>query len=686
MKWAAMASVVLIALAFPLSAHAQESQVESGTTFGVESGSIFDIEPGSTIGINVNFTNNEDFFDSAIISITGPIGWNISWSNQELPSLGHEYDLPAGATEWAGYSVEAPSVSGGLPLSESLHQFSMKAQSLENQSTDWYNFSLRYGFYDGASIVEGGGISSIEPGSTDVFEITLRNDGNSWRDLIVEIIPLDANSQPLGESDLFFEHEGWSASIIDRWQLENVAPNGTAMARIQIDSPSEIDGSLLFEVRVWNEASPGIISTSIQSVNIVPRVGGSIGVIGDGCSGSETSPGDYCGVTLQVSNTGDIVSSYELRIIDAEDWAIVEIERTQITLESKQVLDDISVNVTVAEGTASGLMTNISIQLFVDDWSPGYISFEVVSGDLHEWILEMVTSQVIEENNLTSTWTMTNSGNGPDGIIANLDSNVVTDFSFVPPDGSTINSISSGFRSFELLDVQSGETVTFSAWMIVPDIAPVETQALMTIEVRSVRDPSIVFTSSDSATIPGMEVSEPSPKKEGMHETIIKWMNEWLEFSLTIIVVIIGTIGVIKAVSIRASNENTSQSNNKTESGDARDWISLFQKSEVGDTEIINSPLQTQSDFKKSFIEKSGGFSEQPMTPPEGNVISKASEILDLAQTEDDIQEAIRIADEISEGDDLHPDNEILNEPIETGDERKTGSEDEGPSGFDLEI
>ena len=74
------------------------------------------------------------------------------------------------------------------------------------------------------------------------------------------------------------------------------------------------------------------------------------------------------------------------------------------------------------------------------------------------------------------------------------------------------------------------------------------------------------------------------------------------------------------------------------------------------------------------------------MTPPEGNVISKASEILDLAQTEDDIQEAIRIADEISEGDDLHPDNEILNEPIETGDERKTGSEDEGPSGFDLEI
>ena len=681
-----MTPIVLVALLMPLGAHAQEAQAEGGTTFGVESGSIFDIEPGSIIGINVNFTNNEDFFDSAIVSITGPDGWNISWANQELPAEGHEFDLPAGSTEWAGYSIEAPTVSGGLPLSESLHQFSMKAQSLENQSSDWYNFSLRYGFYDGASIVEGGGISSIEPGSTDIFEITLRNEGNSWRDLIMEIIPIDANSQPVGQSNLFFEYEGWSASIIDRWQLENVAPNGTVEARIQIDSPSEIDGTLLFEARVWSEASPDIISTTIQSVNIVPRVGGSIEMVSDGCSGVETSPGGGCEVTLEVTNTGDVDSSYELIMLGVEDWINVEIESTHIDLESGHALGGISVNVTIADGADSGKSANVSIQLFVDDWSPGHISFEVVSGDLHAWVLEMATSEMIEENNLTSTWIMTNSGNGPDGITANLDSNVVTEFSFIPPDGSTVDSISGGSRSFEILNVQPGGTVTFSAWMIVPEVAPVETQALMTIEVRSVRDPAIIFTGSDSAMIPGEEVIEPGEKKDSIRETIIKWMNKWLEISLTIIVVVIGTIGVIKAVSIRASERNSSKSDDEAETEIAEDWISRFKRGEVEEADLIESPLQTQSEFKRGFIEKSGGLSEEPKTSPEEHVISKASEILDIAQTEDDINEAIRIADEISEVDDLHPDNEMLDGPIEVDNDRKSSSEDESPSGFDLEI
>ena len=42
--------------------------------------------------------------------------------------------------------------------------------------------------FDGAAIVEGGGVSSIEPGSTDIFEITLRNEGNSWRNLELESV------------------------------------------------------------------------------------------------------------------------------------------------------------------------------------------------------------------------------------------------------------------------------------------------------------------------------------------------------------------------------------------------------------------------------------------------------------------------------------------------------------------
>ena len=686
MRRASLPLAVLIVLSISFSAQAQGVEGEVGTTFGVESGSIFDIDPGSEIGINVNFTNNEDFSDDAIVSISGPVGWNISWSEQEDPSTGHLYELAPGSTAWVGYSVEAPDVSGGLPLSESLHHFSMRVQSLDNSSSDWYNFSLRYGFFDGAAIEEGGGISSIEPGSTDTFEIVLRNEGNSWRNLELEITPLDSDSQPVGQSDLFFSYGGWSASVIDRWQLENVAPNGTAIARVQIDSPPENEGSLFFEAIVWSEGDPDRVSRSVQGVNIVPRVGGEIETSGDGCSGLETVPGESCEIILVITNTGDVSSVFELNILGEEDWVDVELGASRFTIGSGNAISGISINTTVAGGTDFGKIANITVQLIVDDWSPGHVSFSVISGERFEWTLEMASSELTGGNNLTSTWTLINSGNGPDGLVANLDSNVVTEFSFIPPPGSIFDSSSGMSRSFELLDVQSGGEVSFVAWMIVPDIAPVETQAVLSIEVRSTRDPSIIFTGSEIATIPGEEVEEPMPEKEGLREIVIKWMNKWLEFSLIIIVVIVGTLGVMKALSIRSKEMAGSKAGKDPESENAEQWISRFKKVESEEARAIESPKLPHSEFKTSFIEKSGGMSEKPMEAPDEKIVSEASDILDMAQAEGDIEEAIRLADEISEGDVLHPDNEILDLAGETENGGDSSSEDEVPPDFDLEI
>ena len=673
-------------LSFSFTAGAQEAVDEAGTTFGVESGSIFDIDPGSEIGINVNFTNNEEFSDGAIVSISGPVGWNISWSNLESPSLGHLYELSPESTAWVGFSIGAPSVSGGLPLSESLHQFSMMVQSLDNISSDWYNFSLRYGFFDGAAIVEGGGVSSIEPGSTDIFEITLRNEGNSWRNLELEIIPLDSESEPVGQSDLFFSYDGWSASVIDRWQLENVPPNGTVAARIQIDSPSDNEGVLFFEALVWSEASPDSVSKSVQGVNIVPRVGGEIEKSGDGCSDSETTPGEFCEIVLEISNTGDVVSRFDLNLIGGEEWIDIGFTESGYTIAPGNSVGGISINATVAEGTESGKTAYVTVQLIVDDWSPGYVSFTIVSGDYFSWTLEMATSEIVEGNNLTSTWTLMNSGNGPDGIVANLDSNVVTDFCFIPPVGSSFDSSSGAPRSFELLDVQSGESVSFISWMIVPDVAPIESQAILTVEVRSTRDPSIIFAGTEMAIIPGAEIDDPPPVEDGIREIVVKWMNKWLEISLIIVVVVIGTAGVVKALSIRSRDMENPREAKGLETGKAEEWISRFKKEEVVETGVIESPILPHSEFKTNFMEKSGGVSEKPLESPDGRIVSEASNILDKAQTEDDIQEAMRIADELTGDDILHPDNEILEVPGETGNRVDSSSDDEVPSDFDLEI
>ena len=686
MRGRALPLVALVVLSFSFAAGAQEAVDEVGTTFGVESGSIFDIDPGSEIGINVNFTNNEEFSDGAIVSISGPVGWNISWSNLESPSLGHLYELSPESTAWVGFSIGAPSVSGGLPLSESLHQFSMMVQSLDNISSDWYNFSLRYGFFDGAAIVEGGGVSSIEPGSTDIFEITLRNEGNSWRNLELEIIPLDSESEPVGQSDLFFSYDGWSASVIDRWQLENVPPNGTVAARIQIDSPSDNEGVLFFEALVWSEASPDSVSKSVQGVNIVPRVGGEIEKSGDGCSDSETTPGEFCEIVLEISNTGDVVSRFDLNLIGGEEWIDIGFTESGYTIAPGNSVGGISINATVAEGTESGKTAYVTVQLIVDDWSPGYVSFTIVSGDYFSWTLEMATSEIVEGNNLTSTWTLMNSGNGPDGIVANLDSNVVTDFCFIPPVGSSFDSSSGAPRSFELLDVQSGESVSFISWMIVPDVAPIESQAILTVEVRSTRDPSIIFTGTEMAIIPGAEIDDPPPVEDGIREIVVKWMNKWLEISLIIVVVVIGTAGVMKALSIRSREMENPRETKGLETGKAEEWISRFKKEEVVETGVIESPILPHSEFKTNFMEKSGGVSEKPLESPDGRIVSEASNILDEAQTEDDIQEAMRIADELTGDDILHPDNEILEVPGETGNRVDSSSDDEVPSDFDLEV
>ncbi len=543
-----------------------------------------------------------------------------------------------------------------------------------------------YGFFYGAAIVEGGGVSSIEPGSTDIFEITLRNEGNSWRNLELEIIPLDSESEPVGQSDLFFSYDGWSASVIDRWQLENVPPNGTVAARIQIDSPSDNEGVLFFEALVWSEASPDSVSKSVQGVNIVPRVGGEIEKSGDGCSDSETTPGEFCEIVLEISNTGDVVSRFDLNLIGGEEWIDIGFTESGYTIAPGNSVGGISINATVAEGTESGKTAYVTVQLIVDDWSPGYVSFTIVSGDYFSWTLEMATSEIVEGNNLTSTWTLMNSGNGPDGIVANLDSNVVTDFCFIPPVGSSFDSSSGAPRSFELLDVQSGESVSFISWMIVPDVAPIESQAILTVEVRSTRDPSIIFAGTEMAIIPGAEIDDPPPVEDGIREIVVKWMNKWLEISLIIVVVVIGTAGVVKALSIRSREMENPREAKGLETGKAEEWISRFKKEEVVETGVIESPILPHSEFKTNFMEKSGGVSEKPLESPDGRIVSEASNILDKAQTEDDIQEAMRIADELTGDDILHPDNEILEVPGETGNRVDSSSDDEVPSDFDLEI
>ena len=658
-----------------------------GTEFGPDSGSIFDIDPGATIGLNFNFTNHAGVDDDALVSISGPGDWSIEWLNSEPPEVGHTYDAPSGNLQWVQFSITAPQVSGGYPLAGSLHPFSMQLTSESDGSKDWYNFSLEYGFYHSATIDEGGGNASLSPGDVIDLFVTARNLGNSVRDLVVEIAEVDSDGSLIGESGMSLSSAGWAAIVLSRVQLDSMAPNESGQIRLQVQAPDRYPGALFFDVMVWSSASPDQVSTVNQRVSIVPRTGGMLALQENGCNG-DTNPGETCHGSFRIENTGDVSSTFELILVNTPEWLTVEFDQSSVTLGPGQSLSGIQISCTVSQGTAADLTAEFLVQLWLGDWSPHELQLTITVGEYYDWLLERASSDLSENNNLTSQWTLTNAGNEPDGLVVNLDVNMVIEFGLVPPPGAFTGTESNNPRSFEIMNVEPGDSVEFSAWMAVPTEAPVETTATLTVEVRSIRDPDIIFSAEDSVIVPAAFVPDENEGGEEFLQNIINWLEVWHELFLIAIVVIAGCIGVAVAVRTRKQRELALRDPAPPTEEKAEEWMARFEEEVRQAPELVESPQIGARDFAAEFIEKSGGLSEKPQEGPSKEVVETASDVLDMYQTEHDIESATEMADRMTQGEVPHPDNVML-DPAEQRTRRampKKRRDDDSPTDYDLEL
>ena len=665
-------------------------QIErSNVRFGPESGSVFEIDPGASIGLNFNFTNHAEVDDTAMIAITGAQGWEITWQNPGSPQAGHLFEAPSDVAQWVQFSITAPSVSDGYPLAGSLHQFNMQLTSGSDGSRDWYNFSLRYGFYHGASIEVGGGNASLSPGEVIDLSVTARNLGNSVRDLVVGIAETDGNGTLAGEPGMSLSSDGWAAIVLNRVELDAMSPNESGQVHIQVQAPDRYPGSLFFDVLVWSSAAPEDVSTVSQSVSITPRTGGLLSMDSNGCEG-DTQPGESCHVSLRVENTGDVTSSFLLTAVGAEGagWLSVEVSQDMITLGPGQSMSGIGVSCTISEDTSADLTALVGAQIWLGDWSPDAVQFGVTVDERYEWLLERISSDLSKDNNLTSQWTLTNAGNEPDGLVVNLDVNMVTDFGLQPPPGSSTSTASGNPRSFEVMDVEPGDSVVFSAWMVVPSEAPVETTAVLTVEVRSIRDPDIVFTDRDTASVPATSVPAAEQGGGAGLQIAIDWLEAWHELILIAIVVIAGSIGVIVARRIRKQRELALMEPEQSGEESAEEWMARFEEGGGQAPELVESPRIGARDFAAEFIEKSGGLPEKPRAGPGEEVVKTASDVIDKHQAKDDIESVTEIADRITEGEMPHPGNVML-DPAERETRRvvpRKSRDDDSPDDYDLEI
>ena len=622
--------------------------------FGVDSGSIFNIESGLAIGIAANFTNLAEVNTTALIEISGPEGWGVSWDYPTSPEVGHSFEAPSDVVQWMQFTVTAPEVSAGYPLANSIHDFSVSLLGDHTGNEDWWNFSLRYGEWKGMQIIVGGGTASIDPGGVVDLEFVLQNIGNSINSLGINIAALHENGSPVETPSLSFAHEGWTAIVYDRAGLEDMKPGEMTPVRMQVQSPISTSGRLDMMVQFWAEGVEEVERLN-QSVSIVPRSGGELVLTNVDCM-FDVSPGESCFVELYIENTGDAAYLFNLSVAEKPDWLVVNITNYTRYLGPGQTVHGIDVSAWTAIGLAAGLSGEVRIELEVDGWIPAEVTFDVSIDAVNAWEIVRSDAEVMD-GRLTGYWEVKNIGNSPDGLVVSVECTDFTGFGVLAPWDDLPDEET---RSFEILNVPIDGTVLFEVWMDVPEEVPIATDAILTVEVRSVRDPSVLHIVEHSAQIDGEEPSDPSEPDEP--SAFSKFMQRWLQTILIVIVSIVGTVAVAFAIRYRieVAREYYRSKNPQVVVEEVGDWMSKFEEGDEGTPEIIESPTTDSASFKQEFMEKSGDHSREVSPAPDSEVIDEAGDVLDEAQAEDAIFDAIEIADKLQESDIIHPDNIVL--------------------------
>ena len=646
----------------------------TGVEFGPDSGSIFAIDPGTLINLNVNFTNQAEVDDIVNIKINGPENWNISWEYSTDTTLGFNFEIQSGDIEWTEFSITAPITENGLPLANSLHQFTMELNSNLTGTNDWYNFSMKYGYFHGVEIAEGGGTYSISPYDVATIEMTTRNIGNTQRDIGVSIRPVNENGSELGEFSQAFALEEWNVFIQNKMELNAMLPNQTGKIKFQIQSPFLISGTIFFEIKVWSTAIPDESVSAIQRVNIVPRSGGNLELSNIDCQ-FKTNPGETCRTELIIENTGDIPYNFELIIKESEDWIKLEISDNNITLDAGQIKNQIFLNVTIDDNIISGEQAEVTVELWVDGWSPKSVSFNVIVDDYFSWELieESYSHNYNYEDrtvNISAYLTLENQGNVNDGLVVNLDCNIFTNFELEVP-AEAEEQLSINPRSFEVLDVAIKENISFTAWMnisydqISESMFFVEGPTL-TIESRSIGDPRIIIENSVTEDKDLFEDSS-SGSADDEESVIIEFFRVWQTVIISMIVILFGSIGVVKAIQYRLEQDRKRFGLPQEEDTEtAGEWMSKFIKKSKPKI-FVESEIIDVEDFESDFKSKSGKKEGNPTVVPSKFDIKVASKSLDKAMTEDALDDIVELADNISEEKGIHPKNsELINDDFES--------------------
>ena len=343
----------------------------------------------------------------------------------------------------------------------------------------------------------------------------------------------------------------------------------------------------------------------------------------------------------------------------------------QIRLNAGEINNQIYLNISIKEGTASGENANLVVELWVDGWNPGSVNFDVTAGDYFNWdLVEEISKHDYDyENrivNVSVFWTLTNLGNTNDGLVVNLDCNVFTNYELDVPNNAEEQNMANP-RSFEILDILKGDSVNFTAWMnlsydeISQSMFDIE-KPTISIEARSIRDPRIIFEGSES------ELENLFIEKDcgdcgniDQESVFIDLLRTWQTVIISLVVILFGSIGVVKAIQYRLEEDRKRMGLPIEESENVNDWMARFTKKSEPKV-IIESQTIDSEGFAKGFTKKSEEKVTNNKLGTSKFLIEKASESLDKAMIDDTLDDIVELAEDLTEDRSIHPSNLLLEE------------------------
>jgi len=604
----------------------------SNISFGSQSGLNLMQPPGGAVGVSVNITNNASFSEVVNISVSSTTGWDVSWAYGDGNAMnGSNLVLASDEMKWIQFSIFVPHIEGGMPLAFSKHSFNVVGISGHDSAQIVWTFTIEVLPWHGAEIVSQPTNGTVDPDEKIRIPVTVRNLGNIEKSLEVRIRPVTENGEDIsGHSPAsFFEENGWSAGIFEPYRVTNLAPYESGTVQVEIDSPNLATGTMWVELSTWSRGDAQQISITRFQVGIVRTWGASMSVVHD-CD--EMMPGATCTGYVTLQNSGNFESAFSLDMGTLTENIDCSLEETQFSIPKGQsVVTEFSIM--LDDDLLADITESVELKL-IDSGNGTVYQSEIISATaetIYGWEIISVEEIIHKDKRVTYEFHLRNTGNAPDGLIVSVSTNILTDTLDLRGANGETPSEDSPDR-ISLQNIQPNGDATYSVWMMLPKEQESSGVAELVIETRSELEPSIIFINRTTHQYLIEKWIEIDAEEEDMWGNALEefkgaW-NNWNHVFLSIIVIIIGSMMLYRAVEYRQRKDAEWAALHATHEKipeKVEDWVGKFNKDGGTIASQIQSPEMPADAFTAAFKSKSA--------PPKSQNVQISAAVVEAAQT-----------------------------------------------------